>query len=385
LGIGSELENWDSREDRYGSHIPPIYLSVVYDYVDYEAGLAVFSDRGTYVRYSREENPTVRLLERVLAKIEGGGDALAFNSGMSAEFTLFMHLLKPGSKVVVPFEVYSTTLALLEKLSSMVGFKVVKVWPSAESIVEAASRDTSLVFVEIMTNPTLKVIDLAELAGLTEEGVPVVVDNTLTTPILVKPVRYGASYVVHSITKYIAGHDDVVGGALVSRFSNVGDLWDWRRMSGTILQPLEAYLALRGLKTLEVRFERQSRTALELAEFLSEHPKVEEVYYPGLATSPYHQLANKLFERRLYGGVISFKVRGGYADAVEFMKKLKIVRRAASFGGVETLAVLPAKAGSAYIPGDVREKLGISENLVRLSVGLEDPEDLKEELDRALK
>jgi len=214
------------------------------------------------------------------------GDALAFNSGMSAELTLFMHLLKPGSKVVVPFEVYSTTLALLEKLSSMVGFKVVKVWPSAESIVEAASRDTSLVFVEIMTNPTLKVIDLAELAGLTEEGVPVVVvDNTLTTPILVKPVRYGASYVVHSITKYIAGHDDVVGGALVSRFSNVGDLWDWRRMSGTILQPLEAYLALRGLKTLEVRFERQSRTALELAEFLSEHPKVEEVYYPGLATS----------------------------------------------------------------------------------------------------
>ncbi len=385
MGLGTELVGGDRFEDRYGSHIPPIYLSVVYDYLDYEAGLAVFSDRGTYIRYSREENPTVRALEKILTKIEGGGDALAFNSGMSAELTLFLHLLKPGSKVVIPFEVYGSTLTLLEKLSAMINFKVVKVWPSAESIVEAVTEDTSLVFVETMTNPTLKIIDLAELSGLADEGVTLVVDNTFTTPILVKPIKYGASYVIHSITKYIAGHNDVVGGILVSRSTHIGDLWDWRRMSGTILQPLEAYLALRGLKTLEVRFERQSKTALELAEFLSEHPRVEEVHYPGLTTSPYHELANKLFERRLYGGVISFKIRGSYGDAVEFMRKLSIVRRAASLGGVESLAVLPAKAGSAFIPSDIRQKLGISENLVRLSVGLEDPEDLKEDLDRALK
>ena len=385
MRFSTEIVSGHGFRDQYGSHVPPVYVSTVYEYVDHEAGLAVFTDRGTYVRYSREENPTVRALERVLARIEGGGDALAFNSGMSAELALFLHLAKPGSKVVVPYEAYGSTLLLLEKLSERVGFKLVNVWPSADSILEAAGRETSLVFLEVMTNPTLKVIDLVEVCRNLGEGVALAVDNTFTTPILLKPLKHCANYVVHSLTKYIAGHDDVVAGALVSKSTGVKELWDWRRITGGILQPIEAYLVLRGLKTLEVRFERQSKTALELAEFLSEHPGVEEVYYPGLPTSPYYSLANKLFEKRLYGGVVSFKVKGGYERAVAFLKKLRVTKRGASLGGAESLAVLPAKAGSAPIPRDVREKLGITDNLVRLSVGLEDPEDLKEDLDQALK
>jgi cystathionine gamma-synthase len=383
--FGTEIVSGHEFRDQFGSHIPPIYVSAVYEYIDSEGGLAVYTDRGTYVRYGREENPMVRALERVLSKIEMGADALVFNSGMAAELALFLHFIKPGSKVIVPYEVYSTTLLLLEKLSEKMNFKLIKVWPSARSIIESYDENTSMIFLEVMTNPTLKVIDLLEVCEEIGGKALVIVDNTFTTPILLKPLKHCASIVVHSLTKYIAGHNDVVGGALISKTPNIFDLWDWRRITGGIIQALEAYLVLRGLKTLEVRFEKQSKTALEIAEFLSEHPRVEEVYYPGLTSSPYHSVADKLFERKLYGGVVAFKVKGGYREAVEFLKKLKVIKRAPSLGGTESLAVLPAKAGSMFIPEDARLRLGITENLVRLSIGLEDPEDLREDLDQALK
>jgi len=383
--FGTEIVSGHEFRDRFGSHIPPIYVSAVYEYIDIGEGLAVYTDRGTYVRYGREENPTVRALERVLSKIEMGGDALVFNSGMAAELALFLHFIKPGSRVIVPYEVYSSTLLLLEKLSEKMNFKLIKVWPSARSIVESYDENTSMIFLEVMTNPTLKVIDLLEVCGEIGGKALIVVDNTFTTPILLKPLKHCANIVVHSLTKYIAGHNDVVGGALISKTPNIVELWDWRRITGGIIQAFEAYLILRGLKTLEVRFEKQSKTALEIAEFLSEHPGVEEVLYPGLTSSPYHSVADKLFERKLYGGVVAFKVKGGYSKAVEFLKKLRVIKRAPSLGGTESLAVLPAKAGSMFIPEEVRLKLGITENLVRLSVGLEHPEDLKEDLDQALK
>jgi cystathionine gamma-synthase len=383
--FGTEIVSGHEFRDQFGSHIPPIYVSAVYEYIDSEGGLAVYTDRGTYVRYGREENPMVRALERVLSKIEMGADALVFNSGMAAELALFLHFIKPGSKVIVPYEVYSTTLLLLEKLSEKMNFKLIKVWPSARSIIESYDENTSMIFLEVMTNPTLKVIDLLEVCEEIGGKALIIVDNTFTTPILLKPLKHCASIVVHSLTKYIAGHNDVVGGALISKTPNIFDLWDWRRITGGIIQALEAYLVLRGLKTLEVRFEKQSKTALEIAEFLSEHPRVEEVYYPGLTSSPYHSVADKLFERKLYGGVVAFKVKGGYREAVEFLKKLKVIKRAPSLGGTESLAVLPAKAGSMFIPEDARLRLGITENLVRLSIGLEDPEDLREDLDQALK
>lgn len=371
--------------DQYGSIVPPIYPSVVYEYIDFERGLATTTDRGTVLKYGREENPTVRALERVVAKLERSEDALAFNSGMSAIATVFLWHLSPGAKVVIPLEVYSTTLHLLTTLAQRVGAKVVKVWPSAESIVEAIDSNTTMVFFEVMTNPTNKVIDLEYLYKHVDvEKIVLVADNTFTTPLLVKPIKYGARLIVHSATKYLAGHNDVLGGVVAGCKRLISELWEWRRMLGGLLQPFEAYLTLRGIKTLEVRFEKQCRNAKAIAEFLAEHSKIEEVMCPGISKSPYHDIAKRLFEKPLFGGVVSFKVKGGYEEALRFIKRLKIVKRCPSLGGVESMASLPAKSAAMFIEPEHRSRLGITDNLVRLSVGLEDVEDLIEDISQAL-
>lgn len=189
---------------------------------------------------------------------------------------------------------------------------------------------------------------------------------------------------VESLTKYIAGHNDVIGGCVAGSRGTIGDLWEWRRKLGTIMSPFEAFLVLRGLKTLEVRFERLSRTALELAEFLEDHPAVEEVLYPGLSSSPYKSIADRIFERRLYGGVLSFKVKGGRSKALEVLRRVRIIKPAPSLGGTESLLTYPVISAAKTMPEEDRLKLGITDNLLRLSVGLEDPEDLKEDLSAAL-
>ena len=369
--------------DKYGSVVPPIYVSAIYRFMDEDCSTR--SDRGLVVKYAREENPTLRALEKVIAGLEEADDSLAFVSGMAAIATTIMKYVKPGTKVVVPAEVYSTTLQLLEELSSKVGFKLVKVWPSAKDIVDAVDRSTSVVFLEVMTNPTLKVIDLKYVCdSLPSEEVVLVVDNTFTTPIILKPLRLGARLVVHSLTKYIAGHNDVIGGAVAGSANDMKELWEWRRMLGTMQQPFEAYLTLRGVKTLEVRFEKVSRSALAIAEFLNEHPRIEEVMYPGLSTSPYYGIASRLFSRKLFGGVLSFKVRGGRGDVIKFLKKLKVVKPAPSLGGTESLICIAGVTAAKYIPAEERLRLGINDNLLRLSVGLEDVNDLIEDLDQAL-
>jgi len=372
-------------EDIYGSHVPPIYVSVIYEYVDQELGLAKFTDRGTNLKYGREENPTTRALERIISKLEGAEDALVFNSGMSAISTLFLYHLRPGDKVVVPMELYSSVFVLLNHLVSKMNIRVVKVWPSAEAIIEAVDKNTSIVFIESMTNPTNKVIDLEYLSkSLDLDEKTLVVDNTFTTPVILKPIKYKAKLVVHSMTKYFGGHNDVVGGVIAGYRKNVVELWEWRRLLGGILQPFEAYMVLRGIKTLEVRFEKHSNNAMAVAEYLAEHSKIEEVLYPGLSKSPYHSVARKIFEKPLFGGVVSFKIKGSYSDVINFVKRLKVIKRAPSLGGTESLIVIPIKAGSQFIEPEYRQKLGITENLVRLSVGLEDVNDILEDLGRAL-
>lgn len=367
-----------------GSFIPPVYFSAVYEHPDVESGEPRIVDRGTVLKYGREENPTVRALERVLASLESTGDALAFNSGMAAIATLSIALLRRGDEVVVPMEAYGRTIRLLEDLAAKFGFRVRRAWPSAEALAEAA-EGASLVLVETVTNPTLKVVDLASLGGyLKDSGVTLVVDNTFATPVLVNPAEYGADYVVHSTTKYIAGHNDAVGGAVASSLERVRELWEWRTSLGTIMQPMEAYLTLRGVKTLEVRFERQSRTAMEVAEFLADHPRVSEVYYPGLKSSPYREVADRIFKRRLYGGVVSFKVKGGAEEARRMLRRLRVIKPSPSLGGTESLITIPAETAASSLPPEVRRELGIDGSLLRLSIGLEDPEDLVEDLSRAL-
>ncbi|WP_440059234.1 cystathionine gamma-synthase family protein [Thermogladius sp. 4427co] len=385
MRLGTRLVNPEF-SDQYGSYIPPIYMGVVYEYIDFDLGLARYTDRGTYIRYGREENPTIRVLEKALASLEESDDALVFNSGMAAETALFLYLLKREVKVILSAEIYSTSLLLVEKLSEKIGCRVELAFPSAEEIIDKVGNSPAIIFVETMSNPTLKVIDLRKLGDFVKEreDIVLIVDNTFATPINVKPLKLGAKFVVHSLTKYIAGHNDVIGGAVFTSSRIVKELWDWRRMTGTIMNPFEAYMTLRGLKTLEVRFERVSKTAKAIAEFLAEHSKIEKVHYPGLDKDEYHPIARKIFATNYYGGVLSFRIRGRYDDVIRFMKNLKIVKRAPSLGGTESLAVLPAKAGSMYIPESLRSRLGITENLVRLSVGLEDVNDLIEDIGQAL-
>ncbi|MEM3926905.1 MAG: cystathionine gamma-synthase family protein [Desulfurococcaceae archaeon] len=384
-GLSTRAIHGHEHADSLGSHIPPIYLSAIYEYVDYELGEAVFVDRGNYLRYGREENPTTRALERVIAKLERAQDSLAFNSGMSSISTVFLWGLKPGDKVVIPMEVYSSTLALLNNIAPKLCVKVERVWPSAEAVVESIDNKTSMVFLEVMTNPTNKVIDLDYIyKNMDIDRVMLVVDNTFTTPVILKPIKYGARLVIHSMTKYFGGHNDVVGGAVAGHSGDIKSLWEWRRMLGGILQPFESYMVLRGVKTLEIRFEKHSSNAKAVAEYLRDHSKVEEVMYPGLSDNPYHGIARKIFEKPLYGGVVSFKIKGSYTDVVSFMKRLKLIKRCPSLGGTESMAVIPIKAGAMFIDPEHRAKLGITENLVRLSIGLENIEDIIEDLSQAL-
>ncbi len=382
------VHGWEWFRDQYGSVITPVYLSTVYRYLDEEH--AVVSDRGAIIKYGREETPTVRALERVIALLEGYDDALAFSSGMASISTFMVRVLEPGYRLIVPLEMYSTTLQLLESLSRKMGFDIIKVWPSADAIIDALEGGDgevrTVVFLEVMSNPTLKVIDLEKVSRVVREcdDTLLVVDNTFTTPILLRPKDYGASVTIHSLTKYLAGHNDVVGGALAASSSIIQDLWDWRRMMGTVMQPFEAYLTIRGIKTLRVRFVKQCESARAVAEYLLDHPKVEDVMYPGLPSNPYHSVADRIFRTKLYGAVVSFVPRGDRASIVRFLKELKVITPSPSLGGPESLISIASASAAKYIPPDVREELGIKDTLLRLSIGLEDVNDLIEDLGRAL-
>jgi len=360
----------------------PIYLTTVFRYVG--EGEALFSRRGAPIKYGREEHPNALALESLVASLEGAEDALAMNSGMAAIVSTLMTLLRPGDEVVIPYEVYGTTHRALDLLASRTGVRVVRVWPSAEAIIEAVSRRTKLVFTEVMTNPTLKVIDVEEVGNALRDGPALIVDNTFTTPILLKPLSLGATAVVHSLTKYFAGHNDVIGGAVAGPADLMREVWEWRRVLGAMIQPIEAYLIMRGARTLHIRFEAVSENARAVAEFLTDHPRVKEVHYPGLSTDPYHSIARKLFMKPLYGGVVSFTLRGGAEEAKAFLRRTHLVFPGPSLGGTETLAMLPAESSAKYIPTDVRRELGIEDGLIRLSVGLEAVDDIIEDIDRAL-
>jgi len=372
-------------DDRCGLFKVPIHQAAVYEHPDRRTGEPRRSDRGFDLKYSREENLTVRALERILAKLENGVDALAFSSGMAAISTSLISKIKSGSRILIPKECYGSTQQLALELEKL-GVEVWLARSDTEEFAEKLEDGVSIALVETITNPMVRVVDVRSLAGRCRElGISLIVDNTFATPVVYNPLDDGAWITIHSLTKYIAGHNDVVGGAVI--VGDVGSLellWDWRRMLGSILSPFDAFLIIRGVATLEARFERQSRTALELAEFLEDHPKVEEVYYPGLSSSPYKSVADRLFKRRLYGGVLSFKVRGGQREALAVMRSVRIIKPSPSLGGVESLLTYPIWSAVKNMPEELQRELGITDNLLRLSTGLEDVEDLKEDLDAAL-
>jgi cystathionine beta-lyase/cystathionine gamma-synthase len=333
--------------------------------------------------YARTVNPTRSALERNLAALEGGARALAFSSGMAAINATFS-LLKSGDHVVASQNVYGGTYRLADGILKRFGLEFSWVDTTSLSAVEAALRpSTRMVFIETPTNPVLTVTDIAGCAALCRRsGALLVVDNTFMTPYWQRPIPLGADLVVHSTTKYLNGHSDSVGGAVVAAREEDGERLHFvQKSAGAILSPFDSWLVMRGIKTLAVRMERHEQTARAVAGFLAGHPKVVRLNFAGLPSHPQHELARR--QARGFGGMISFDL-GGYGEAKAFLDALRLCALAESLGGVETLISHPATMTHASVPPDERRRTGITDGLVRISVGLEDAEDLIADLERGL-
>lgn len=334
--------------------------------------------------YSRTDNPTRRAYEKCLAALEGGRWALAFASGMAATANT-VHLLKSGDEVLCSDDVYGGTFRFFTRVMEKFEVKTRYVDTSnLEAVRQALTPRTKLVWVETPTNPMLKLSDLAALAGIAHDaGAMLAVDNTFATPYLQRPLELGADLVVHSATKYLGGHSDVVGGALITRNESIYETMKFHQNAiGAIPGPFDCWLAMRGLKTLALRMERHCHNAAALAEFLQSHPGVRKVHYPGLPDHPHHLLASA--QMRGFGGMISFEVEGGAEAAKKVVESTRLFFLAESLGGVESLIELPAVMTHASLPPERRAALGISDGLIRLSVGVESQDDLRADLEQAL-
>ncbi|MCQ5374784.1 MAG: aminotransferase class I/II-fold pyridoxal phosphate-dependent enzyme [Candidatus Methanomethylicia archaeon] len=351
--------------------IPPIYQTAIFKH---PFGAQI---RGRELKYSREDNPTVNLLEKRMAALEGGEDCLAFSSGMAAISTLVMGTLSKGDTILTSKEIYGATLILFRSLEKF-GIKVEAVLN--ESVQDHIRRGTKMVFVETITNPVLKVSDIPSLIKTCkEEGAIMVVDNTFATPVNFRPLEFGADYVVESATKYLGGHNDVIAGILAG--SGLDQIWEWRRNLGGSLDPFAAYLVLRGLKTLKLRVQEHNRRAQEVAEYLEGHRKVKRVHYPGLRSSRYFEVASRFMKG--FGGVVAFEVEGG-EKAQKLLRSFRLIKTAPSLGGAETLITHPASSSHKNISPAERKELGIEDGLLRISVGLEDIEDIIRDLEQGL-
>ncbi len=330
--------------------------------------------------YARGGNPTREALQQALASLEGGARAFSFGSGMGAESTLLL-TLRPGDHVVLADDVYGGTFRLLTKVFDPWGLTSTTAdLTDHDALANAIGPQTRFVWIETPSNPLMKIVDIAAVSAIAHEsGARVVVDNTFATPALQRPLELGADVVVHSVTKYIGGHSDLIGGAVVTSHDDLIDrLAFLTNAVGAVPGPMDCYLALRGLKTLAVRMAAHGRHAAEVASFLRGHPKVRDVYYPGLDTHPGHDVAARQMSG--FGGMVSFTV-GSAAEALEVARRTEIFFLAESLGGVESLIEVPGPMTHASVAGSPLE---VPAELVRLSVGLEHPEDLIEDLGRAL-
>ncbi len=336
--------------------------------------------------YSRTGNPTRHALERKLASLEDAKFGLAFSSGMAAETTILLALLKKGEHVIAFDDLYGGTKRLFRTFGKRFGIEFEYVDARyAENVRSAIRENTKLIWLETPTNPLMKMCDIGEISEMAHEnGIIVAVDNTFATPYFQRPLGLGADIVVHSTTKYINGHSDSVGGAIMLSDEEIyEELKFHQNSSGAILSPFDSYMTLRGIKTLALRMREHERNAMRIAGFLESHPKVNRVYYPGLDSHPQHGLAKK--QMHGFGGMISFEINGTVEDAVRFTESLQLFSLAESLGGVESLIEIPALMTHSSVPEEERERIGISDTLIRMSVGIENVEDLIEDIEGGLK
>ncbi len=360
-----------------GAVVPPIYMATTF--VQPGAKSTVEFD------YSRSGNPTRKAFETTLAALEGGNGALAFASGMAATHCVMM-ILRAGDHVLAGTDVYGGTYRLLHKVLDRSGVTVSTVPTTDLAAVERGfTPNTKLLWIESPGNPLMSITDVAACAELAHKhGALLGVDNTFATPVLTRPLELGADVVMHSATKYLGGHSDVLGGALVTKEKALFDrLYFVQNATGAVMAPLDSFLCSRGLKTLELRVREQSATAQKIAEYLVGHPHVRKVHYPGLADHPGHAIAARQMDGA-FGAMLSFEVDGDLAHAARVVESTRLFRLAVSLGAVESLIELPATMSHASYDPAARRAVGISDGLIRISIGLEAFEDLRDDLDQAI-
>lgn len=374
-------------QDHQGALIPPIYLTSTFTFATAEYGAGCFAGEESGHFYTRISNPTLALLESRMATLENGEAAVAFSSGMGAISATFWTLLRPGDEVIVDRTLYGCTFALLHHGIAEFGVKVRHVdLCNLAALRDAITPATRMIYCETPANPTMQLVDIAAVAAISRHhpDVTLVVDNTYCTPYLQRPLELGADLVVHSATKYLSGHGDITAGIVVTSqdLATRIRLQGLKDLTGAVMSPQDAFLLMRGIKTLALRMDRHCSNAQVIAEYLQAHPAVAWVTYPGLPSFAQHELAKR--QMKLPGGMIAFELKGGLATGRQFMNALQLFSRAVSLGDAESLAQHPASmTHSTYTP-EQRAEHGISEGLVRLSVGLEDIADLLADVTQAL-
>ena len=367
----------------------PVYNASTYYYASMEDLDAVFAGQKKGYVYTRYGNPTNKALEEAVAVLEKGESAHTFSSGMAAlHAALLATGLKSGDHVVASHDLYGATYTMLNTLFRDLDIHTHFVDISDRHQVETALQDhnaKTLIF-EVVSNPLLKVADVPVLTDIAHNHrAEVIVDSTFTTPFLINPLEYSADYVMHSLTKYISGHGDVLGGVIVCSQEKRERLYQITKLLGANMGPNEAFLTLRGLKTLPIRMVRHCENALKVAQYLSNHPKIAIVFYPGLKSHPQHSTASEIFRKNCYGGMVSFEIKDAGQDQVfTFFERLELVLPATSLGDIYSLVLYPAHSSHRTLTPEDRRKIGITDGLVRLSVGIEDPDDIIADLEQAL-
>ncbi|WP_342645459.1 cystathionine gamma-synthase family protein [Mucilaginibacter sp. CSA2-8R] len=375
---------WAGEENAAGAVAQPVNNSVAFAYTDLDEWYDVATGKSEGYIYSRNTNPTVAVLEEKIRVMEGAEAATSFATGMGAISNTLFTFLKPGKKVVSVKDTYGGTSKLF--LDFLPGMNVeVKLHDTTdhEALEAEVAKGCDLLYLETPTNPTLKIIDIKRLAAAAKKvGAITVVDNTFATPINQNPLTLGVDLVIHSATKFLCGHSDAMGGLLAGKKELVQKVFQYREITGASLQANPAYMIARGMKTLELRIERQNASAMKIAHYLKAHPKVSNVFYPGLETHPGHETAKQ--QMRGFGGILSFSLKGDYELVKKFLPSLKLVHLAASLGSVSTLAGPPRTTSHVELTEGQRALLGIPESLIRYSVGIENVDDLLHDLDQAL-
>lgn len=369
-----------------GALTPPLHLTSTFAFETAEAGGEMFAGLREGHIYSRISNPTCDLLEQRIAVLEGAEAGLALSSGMGAITSVLWTVLSPGDELIVDKTLYGCTFAFMQHGLAKWGVTITHVDMSDPANVEAAiSARTRVVYFETPANPNMRLVDIETVSAIAHKaGAMVVVDNTYATPYLTRPIELGADIVVHSATKYLGGHGDVIAGLVVGKKEQIAEirLVGMKDMTGAVMSPFNAMLVLRGLKTLALRMERHCQTAATVASWLDTHPAIGPVYYPGLKSFPQHDLASHQMEKP--GAMIAFELNGGLEAGIALMNRLQMIQRAVSLGDAESLIQHPASMTHSTYSPEERAEHGISDGLIRLSVGLEDIDDILADLEQAL-